>query len=230
MGTIALLAISMGGLFALAAAARHVLSQKPGSTGPAPSSPEEDATLGTLPQVPHLLEREAKEPGFVREFLRVIKETGADGDRYAALMSEESGFRPDIKNPIGAVGLMQWLPSITHLVGYTAAEIGAMTAIEQMRGPVKATMKLQGVAGRKDPAMAGWGSHVGEPDATVIATKEPPFPPPANSARFYTDNKGYDRDNKGYITAGDVRKAVYGLLDGAALKPRIGPNGKPVTA
>lgn len=221
-------ALATAGLLGMALAIRHVLSQtKPGAT--VPPSADEDATLGTMPQVPGLLEREAIEPGTVRTFLRVVKEMGADGDRYAALMSEESRWNPQIKNPIGAVGLMQWVPSITHLIGETPQSLAAMTAIQQLNGPVKKTMRLQGAAGRKDPAMAGWGSHVGEPDATVIATKEPPFPPPANSARFYEDNKGYDREKKGYITAGDVRRAVYGLLDGARSKPRIGPNGKPVT-
>lgn len=184
--------------------------------------------LGTLPQVPGLLEREAAEPGFARELLTVVRELDADGDRVAALMSEESRFRPDIRNSIGAAGLMQWLPSTAPLVGTTVEQLAKMSAIEQVRGPVRATLKLQGAAGRKDPAMAGWGSHVGEPDATVIATREPPHPMPGGTAAFYERNKGYDREGKGFITAGDVRRAVYGLLDGAKGKPRIGADGKPV--
>lgn len=186
-----------------------------------------DATLGSLPQVPGLLDRESKEPGFSRAFLRVLKETGASVDRVAALISEESGYEPYIANPIGAVGLMQWLPAYTHIFGTTPEKLKAMTATEQLT-VVKATLLKWPAAARQDPALGGWGNSAGAPDSQVIASLNPPHPPLNNSPVYYTANKGYDKEGKGYITAGDVRRAVYGRLKKAKTLPRIGPNGKPI--
>lgn len=219
------LAVAFGGLGLLAwrlLGASSSSSGAPPATEPAHSA--DDAELGTLPQVPGLLDREAKEPGFCRELLTVVRELDADGDRLAALMSEESGFHPEAKNPNGgATGLMQWLPSTAPLVGTTVEALAKMSAIEQVRGPVRATLKLWGKAGRKDPAMAGWGSHVGEPDDTVIARKD------VDGNRFLW-NKVYDANKDDAITVGEVRRAVYNRLGPAAAKPRIGADGKPVAA
>lgn len=221
---------ALAGLLAFVAvvvtgARRVATSASDPATGKAAADPAEDAALGTLPQVPGLLDREAKEPGFVRELLRVIRDEHADGDRLAALMSEESGFNPAARNPdpVGrATGLLQWIARYAQPVtGYTVDQLREMSAIEQLHGPVRKTLRAWGAAGRADPAMAGWGSHVGAPDDAIIATK---------GDEFYAVNGGYDRAKKGAITVGDVRHAVYGLLDAAKTKPRIGADGRPVAS
>ena len=191
----------------------------------------EGSVSGSLPDVPGLLEREKLEPGFARKLLQTINSVpGTNGDRLTALLSEESGFRPHIKNPIGADGLMQWLPAFMGVVGTSPEKLAKMNATQQL-DIVRNTLlmwKKGHPAALDDPAMGGWGNSAGEPDSKVIASAEPPFPPLNPSAVYYTANKGYDKEGKGYITIGDVRRNVYGRLDTAKLKPRIGANGKPI--
>lgn len=200
-------------------------STRPEGTGaPRPADP-----TGTLPQVPGLLEREAKEPGFCRAFLAVLNAAEADNDRVTALLAEESRFNPAAHNPAGgASGLMQWMPFLWEpwrKTGFAAIApspeaLRAMTATQQL--PLVAlTLKLWGPRGVKDPALAGWGSNVGSPDDTILATKDEP-----GRIAFYRDNAGYDRNKDGHITAGEVRAAVYGLLLGASKLPRVGLDGR----
>lgn len=174
--------------------------------------------VDSLPDVPGLRDREQKEPGFIAKLLDVINSTGANGDRLAAIMSEESGFNPQARNSLNATGLLQWMPKWSKAIaGYTVDELFAMTATEQLDA-VK-NMILHTPGERTDPAMQGWGSHLNAPDDEVIATQ---------GDAAYGPNAIYDKAKKGTITAGDVRRAVYGRLDDAAKKPRIGADGKAV--
>ncbi len=79
-----------------------------------------------------------------------------------------------------------------------------MTGIQQLNAVQASIIRAPGY--KTDPAMQGWGSHVGAPDDTVIASQ---------GEITYTQNRGYDRDGKGFITAGDVRAAVYGPVASA---------------
>lgn len=209
------------GAAGLAIVAQRILAARTAEGATMPGSKWTDAELGTLPQVPGLMALEAKEPGFARELLTVFKETEVpDGDKVASLISEESGFKPSAGNPNGgATGLMQWLPSTAPIVGTTVDAIRAMTGIQQVRGPIKATLKLWGKSGRADPPMAGWGNHHGQPDDFVIARQ-------GVDGNRYEWNKVYDSDKKGFITTGDVRRAVYRPLESAKGKPRVGADGK----
>ena len=202
------------------------------SIPPLPSSTPAPATGATLPQVPGLLEREAREPGFCRSLLEVLTQAGANVDRVTALMAEESRFNPAAHNPAGgASGLLQWMPFLWtnpktgpafRAVAPTPEALRALTATQQL--PLVAyTLQLWGKGSAQDPALAGWGSNVGSPDDTVLATKDE-----AGRVAFYRDNAGYDRNKDGRITAGEVRAAVYGLLVGAAGKPRVGADGRPL--
>ncbi len=164
----------------------------------------------SLPDVPGLRDREAKEPGFVAALLKLIRETGANGDRLAAIMSEESQFNPQATNPEHAAGLLQWMPSEVHLVGATTEQILAMTATEQLE-LVRKTIAVD-PAYKTDPAMAGAGLPTTHADSDVLWTSD---------QLAYKQNSGYDRAKKGHITAGDIRSAVYGRLDTAEGKPRV---------
>ena len=190
-----------------------------------------DEALGTLPQLPGLLMREGAEPGFCRALLKVIRETGSDGDRLAALMSEESGFRPWARNPIDATTLIQLLPKWARdIAGSTPDDLAKMSAIDQVRDPIRKVILVRSAEGRKDPAMAGWGNSISAPDDTVIATAVAPFPKLAPNAAFYEQNKVYDKNHDGKITTGEVRAEVYDRLVAAAKLPRVGADGRPVAA
>lgn len=190
-----------------------------------------DEALGALPQLPGLLMREGAEPGFCRALLEVIRETGSDGDRLAALMSEESGFRPWARNPIDATTLIQILPKwARNIAGSTPDELAKMSAIDQVRGPVRKVILVRSAEGRRDPAMAGWGNSIGAPDDTVIATATAPFPKLAPNAAFFEQNRLYDKNHDGKITAGEVRAEVYDRIEKAKALPRVGADGRPVAA
>lgn len=181
---------------------------------------------GTVAAVPGLIEAEKREPGLVAAFLRVMSETGADPDKMAALISEESGWRPDAgyNGGTSATGLFQVMPKFAlGFTGYTAEQLHRMTAIEQM-GALK-TLITKAPGYKVDPPMQGWGNHVGAPDSTVIAHKDDPTTPENEDAgTSYASNAGYDVTHKGYITAGDVRSRVYHQL--AIAKGRIDSSGK----
>jgi hypothetical protein len=201
----------------------------------APAEDQEEDKGGTLPAVPGLKEREQKEPGFIRGFLRVMKETGADPDKMAALVSEETGFRPEVgyDSPAGpgtaATGLLGWIPRYAKAIsGFDVHEIHRMSALEQL-APIKTT--IQRAPGYKtDPPMQGWGNSIGAPDDKVIAVKDDPEPDRAkNTAGAYAANyRAYDQAGRGVITAGDVRRKVYATLAMAKGK-RLDTSGKEVS-
>lgn len=202
--------ILFSGVVAAFATASAVLASRKVDMGPPES--------GTLPAFPKLVAREQQEPGFIRKFLRVVRETGADGDKLAALIDEESGYSPSIRNPIGAVGFMQWLPRYAKAIsGFVADDLASMTGLDQLDAVKNSIINAKGY--KTDPAMQGWGSHIGSPDDTVIATKDDP-----DTGLAYDENKGYDKVGKGTITVGDVRGAVYGRLSSLGGK-RVGDGG-----
>jgi hypothetical protein len=196
---------------AVTAALAGLVAAFRGSTSSAVlSSPES----GTLPAFPRLLAREKLEPGFIRKLLKVIRETGANGDRLASLIDEESGWNPQARNGIGAAGFLQWVPKYAvGSTGHTSDEIAGETGLQELDDVKTAILHAPGY--KTDPAMQGWGSHINAPDATVIAT---------DPEQAYTLNKVYDKAGKGSITVGDVRAAVYGRLSSVAGK-RVGDGG-----
>jgi len=165
---------------------------------------------GSLPDLPGLRQREAAEPGFISALLGVIQETGADGDKLAALISEESGFKPDALEPgDGGSGFLQWLPRYAPAyTGYTADELRQMTGIQQLEAVRNTIIRSPGY--KTDPAIAGGGWKVSLPDDAIVI-------PGGTSTYSFFHN--YDRGQKGYVTAGDVRAYVYGRLFDASGNP-----------
>jgi hypothetical protein len=168
------------------------------------SVPELGQASGSVPDLPGLREREALEPGFIATFLWVVQQTSADGDRLAALISEESGFNPQARNPNGATGFLQWLVRYAPVSGYTTDQLYAMTGIQQLAAVMNTI--VADPAYKTDPAMAGGGWSPSLPDSAIVL---------AAGTSAEAQNSGYDKAGKGYVTAGDVRSAVYGPLNGA---------------
>lgn len=229
----ALLLLAGGTLLLAGAVAYRLLGGSSAGTTTSPTGKTldfplfSDSQLTTLPDVPGLSARIAAEPDFARWLLSMLASLGADtdgsGDKLVSIMSEESAFKPSARNPVSnTVGFLQWMPK--YFPNFFDAPIPTVDEVQQMSGIDQLTLVYQTVrklpAYLTDPAMQGWGSHIGSPDSTVLASQ---------GDVAYTQNAGYDAAKKGFITAGDVRSAVLRPLSVAAKKPRLGPDGQAVT-
>lgn len=193
--------ILLFGLIGLAMAALSV-------DGQSTSTSSGDIPSGSLPDVAGLRQREAAEPGFIAALLRVIQNAGMtpeNGDKLTALISEESGFKPDALEPgDGGSGFLQWLPAeAPPYAGYTAEELRQMTGIEQLQAVANTLARAPGY--KTDPAVAGGGWSTSLPDDAVVIQ---------GGTSTYNFFHNYDVEGKGYVTAGDVRRHVYGRLNG----------------
>lgn len=126
------------------------------------------------------------------------------------VMMNESGVRATAHNRNGdASGLIQFMPRTLEGLGWNAghAAFRQLSADEQMayvdqyftpyiqHGLSPAARLYQATF---LPATLGWGSDFG----TVICGRDGPH------AFAYGPNKGFDRENKGSITVGDLQRAI----------------------
>lgn len=135
-------------------------------------------------------------------FRDVAGKLNIDPNWLSSVVAFETGntFSPYEKNKAGsgATGLIQFIPSTAKSLGYTTAQLGRMSAVQQLQGPVydyfkpyKGRMNTLG-----DTYLAVfYPQAMNKGSAYVIAT--------APSTR-YTQNAGLDVARKSYITAGDA--------------------------
>lgn len=133
----------------------------------------------------------------------VAKELNIEANWMMATMAFETGnsFLPYVKNPSsGAVGLLQFTKtglSSPAMSGYTQVKISRMTAVEQIKGPVRDYfMQYRGrIRNLGDTYMAVFAPvGLGKPDSTVLYT---------SPSAEYNQNAPLDTQRKGYITRGD---------------------------
>lgn len=133
----------------------------------------------------------------------VGKELGIEPNWMMAVMAFETGnsFLPYIRNPTsGAVGLLQFTgPGLSSptMSKYTQTKIARMSAVEQIKGPVRDYFsqykgKIKNLGDTYMAVFAPIG--LGKPDSTVLYTAP---------SREYNQNAGLDTARKGYITRGD---------------------------
>jgi hypothetical protein len=84
----------------------------------------------TLPDVPGIAQAD---PAALRALVEVAARRGWNADGMAAAISEESGWRPDARNPgSDASGYVQIVPLTAGALGTTTEEIRAMSGAEQV--------------------------------------------------------------------------------------------------
>jgi hypothetical protein len=153
--------------------------------------------------------------GFRRRLVRLAESLGTDPDWLAAVMSRESGFRADARNPSsGAVGLIQFMPSTAKGLGTTTAELSRMSAEDQLTWVERYYAAFRGRLGTMDDVYVAtfWPAAVGRGPEHVIAR---------SGERVYEANKGLDIDDDGEITNGDLGAALVVTLGLAEDKPRV---------
>lgn len=133
----------------------------------------------------------------------VSKELKIDPNWMMAVMAFETGnsFLPYERNgKSGAVGLIQFTKSGLsgpNMGKYTQVKIARMTAVEQIKGPVRDYFRqYEGkINNLGDTYMAVFAPiGLGKPDSTVLYT---------SPSKEYNQNAPLDTDHKGYITRGD---------------------------
>jgi hypothetical protein len=174
-------------------------------------------TTTSIVSVPGLADQSAE---FVRELARIADANGWNADGLAAVMSHESRFNPAAHTPIPgqtATGLIQFIESTAKRLGTTTAELIKMTAVQQLPY-VEKFFKLT-LGGRKptlaeDYILATYGrpDATGKPDSFVLDRQSGGSD--AESMR-YRVNAALDREKKGAITAGDLRRSMSGVIASA---------------
>lgn len=162
--------------------------------------------------------------GQLRDLRDAAQRLGVDTDWLATIISFESAgtFSPSKLNQSGsgAFGLIQFLPStaawVLRLPKEEAVEKGrAMSFSEQLREMVIPYFQSSGrrFENLQDLYYAVfWPAAIGKSGNTVIIS---------DGTKAYTQNRGLDRDGKGYITAGDVSRAITRVYDQASGQIRV---------
>lgn len=128
-------------------------------------------------------------------------------------------FNPAIRNPkSGAVGLIQFMPKTTAPdLGTTADALAAMSFVDQLDYVFKYFEKYGYIKKCKhleDYYLSiFYPAHVGKDPNELVAR---------SGSLLYSQNKGFDVDNKGYYTIGDIAATINQFYwDGLDPKNRI---------
>lgn len=156
-------------------------------------------------------------PEFRSDLWRLATRLGLDAGYIAAVMSHESGFKPNATNPQGgATGLIQFMPATAKNMGTSVQALASMSAesqlqwVERFYRPYAKTMRKD-VPG--DYLMATFmPAFIGQPADTVLF---------ARGTIGYTQNSGFDHAQKGTITIGDVTTDIDKIVSSARLRPSL---------
>lgn len=182
----------------------------------------------TLPDFPGLKDRLSKEPGFARAVTDMAARLNLEVDPILAVMSYESGgtFDPAVTNSIGAVGLIQFIPSTAQGLGTSTSELRNMTAIEQL-AYVEKFFRQNGRRIRRDTPgdyyMAVFmPAYVGADPTTVLGQKDSTEILAGSNrtkGKIWEQNPGLRHGDT--ITVADVWNVVNGRLMQAKGRPAI---------
>ena len=214
---------------------------------PSPAKPASDTPT------PQPVAELVNAPGIMRQdnafryaFWQMATELGLDPNYLAVMISIESGFRPEARNPTtGASGLNQALPSTLERLGIDPAEYRQWSAIDQLPmvrrqyAPLANRLKvaqpgdyymanfLPAYIGADDSLLLGAnpgtckGVPSGRPVRPELAAKTLDKAPTITLGKMYCGNWGFDRAKDGTFTVGDVRGFYLDQLAKAEARPRV---------
>jgi len=173
---------------------------------------------------------------FIQKVQDVAKSLNCSYIDLLCCMAFETGrtFNPGLRNSIGATGLIQFIKPTAIALGTTTDALAAMTRVEQM-AYVQTYFKKGPVAKVANPQLEDlymqilWPAAVGKPLDYVL------FRAPDKA---YEQNKGLDREKKGYVTKQDAASKVRDQLGyvrtqllkvPSDAKPVTDSSGKPIT-
>lgn len=150
----------------------------------------------------------------------VANQLSVDPDWLGAIFQFESGFRKNATNPSsGAYSYIQFMPSTLARLGTSKANLDQLSDADVIRGPVLDYFKpFAGKMSSLDDTYLAvfYPAAIGKPDDYVVG--------PTGSL-VYSQNAGFDRANKGYITKNDIVQTIRGVYNAAQSAPRVPVSG-----
>lgn len=121
------------------------------------------------------------------------------------VMYNESHFNPAATNSIGAVGLIQFVPSTYQGWGYTKTQMQNMSALNQLDLVKRFYWNARGKFNSYPDLhlFAFFPAALGKPDNWVLETSN------LSAQTVVTHNPGFDLNNDGKITVGEYKQRVY---------------------
>jgi hypothetical protein len=176
--------------------------------------------------------------GQVDAVIAAAKTLNIDPDWLFTVISFETGgsFSPTVRNAAGsgAFGLIQFMPSTAQALLKTstrdeAVQKGlAMSFSEQLNKMVVPYLKGAPLKSLEDVYLKiFYPAAMNKPNDYVVGR----FSDGGFSAKVYTQNKGFDREQKGYITRADITRKIRSIYDkGHGLVEVTAPDVEVVTA
>ncbi len=142
---------------------------------------------------------------FASKVKQIARELQINPDWLMMVMYNESHFNPAATNSIGAVGLIQFIPSTYQAWGYSKAQMQNMSAVDQLDLVKRFYWKAKGEFSSYPDLhlFAFFPAALGKPDNWVLETSN------LSAQTVVTHNPGFDLNNDGKITVGEYKQKVY---------------------
>lgn len=176
----------------------------------------------TLPNFPGIKKLSADDRQSIVDTAHAV---GIEPDWLATIINFETGgtFSTTQKNAAGsgATGLIQFMPDVAqHLLG-TDTPSEAITKLESMSFPeqMKVVEKYFAPHAGKMKSLSDaylaviYPAFIEAPDSAVMGK---------TGSAVYAQNRGFDKQNKGYITKADITSAINSTLESAGGKIATG--------
>lgn len=153
---------------------------------------------------------------FINKVNAISFKLGIDPNWLMAIMYFESAgtFSPSITNPIGAVGLIQFMPSTATGLGTTSKDLKAMTAVKQLDYVYKYFLPHKGKIDNYIDAyfVVFFPLAIGKDDDWVIQAKG------ISPSIIAKQNPAFDTNKDGKVQVWEVKKVMLERLPSEWLK------------
>jgi len=158
-----------------------------------------------------------------RAIVSIASSLGTNPDFLVTIGSFESAhsFAPSKRNPSGATGIIQIMPSTAKKLGTTTDAIAKLSQEAYILGPMyQYFLPFKGrLKTLEDTYLAVFfPAAMGQSDSYVVGIKEGGT---AFQAAVYKQNAGFDSGNTGKITRGDIVRTIRSVYNAGKAKGRV---------
>lgn len=143
---------------------------------------------------------------------------GINPDWLASVIAFETAGSFDPAKPnaagSGATGLIQFMPSTAKRLGTSTAELAKMSFTQQLEYVKKYFEPVRGKLKSLEDTylVVFYPKAIGKPLDYVVGE---------SGTKVYSQNKGFDKAAKGYITKQDITGTIRSVLKAAENRPRV---------